>query len=151
MRNGNRKRIVLGFLSGSLTLLLLLGLTGYVVGRHLWASGKQTPSWTLVPPTPTTVVTPLPPSQPTPTPSGQFSIGEKIRVVAQSRVRLRRTAGFRDKPAGDILASMQPDSVLIVLGGPKNVDGLTWWKVDYEGLTGWVAESTSSGVRLLGK
>lgn len=151
MQDGKRKQIVLGFLLGSITLLLLVCGMGYFMGRKLWAQGQQTPSWTFIPPTPTTITTPLPPTQPTPTPSGQFSIGERVRIVATSRVRLRRTAGFRDKAAGDILATMLPDSVLIVLGGPKNVDGLTWWKVDYEGTTGWVAESTSNGVRLLGK
>ncbi len=145
------RTIVLGLIGGIITFLLLFTFVGYLLGHALWDRGQQTPSWAIVPPTPTRAVTPLPPNQPTPTPTGKFSIGEKIRIVAQSRVRLRATPGYRDKLPDDVLTTMASGSNLIVLSGPELVDGLTWWKVNYEGTEGWVAESTSNGVQLLGK
>lgn len=107
-----------------------------------------------------------PPPLPTPTPTGQaapvtsgepgsFAPGQQARNATNSLVNIRREPGYLGKPAGDILAQMQPGEQVTILGGPESRDGLLWWRVRYQGsqasspVEGWVAESTASGVQIL--
>lgn len=85
------------------------------------------------PPTPTAS-----PSAPTaaPTPAG-LRVGGAAVVDTGSNdgLRLRRDPG----QAGVVLRSIKNGERLSLLEGPREVDGMTWWKVQYAGEQGWVA------------
>ncbi|MCB0160457.1 MAG: M23 family metallopeptidase, partial [Caldilineaceae bacterium] len=84
--------------------------------------------------------------------------GDEIRVGGLVRTlqtaRMRRTPGYLDKPDGDIITDVPPEYPGRVLAGPRDVDGLTWWRLRVEeapgaAQEGWVAEVAPNGVRLL--
>jgi hypothetical protein len=79
-----------------------------------------------------------------------FTVGEAVMNVSGHTVNLRRSPGYRNKPANDVLAGVPSGATLTVLGGPQNVDGLTWWSVRYVasggGTTeGWMADAGPDG------
>jgi hypothetical protein len=41
---------------------------------------------------------------------------------------------------GDLLGGIPPLATFEISGGPTCVDGLVWWYVDYQGVSGWTAE-----------
>ncbi len=41
---------------------------------------------------------------------------------------------------GDLLGGIPPLATFEISGGPACVDGLVWWYVDYQGVSGWTAE-----------
>lgn len=98
------------------------------------------------PPTPPTPPTPPPP------PVGSFKIGD--RVVTLAYLRLRKTPGSAGKGEDDIIADLVPQIVGVVKAGPKSADGMIWWQVEMpvsgQPYTGWAAEATTDGVKLLG-
>jgi len=81
----------------------------------------------------------------------RFAIGDYARTL--QTVRLRRTPGMQDKPAGDVLGDVRPETVVQIVDGPQTVDGLIWWQVDAplndEQTRGWMAQTAPSGVELL--
>ncbi|MEZ4712573.1 MAG: M23 family metallopeptidase [Caldilineaceae bacterium] len=89
----------------------------------------------------------------TPPPSsGAIKVGGQARTT--DVVYMRRTAGYRDKPVGDIVTNMPAGRVLDVISGPESKDALTWWQlrgVDASGanVSGWMAEVAPNGTRLL--
>jgi len=94
---------------------------------------------------------PTEPEKPAP-PESKIKVGGSVRTL--DLVRLRKTAGFVNKPEDDILADIPQGTPLKVLAGPSTVDGVLWWNVrgrNAEGveLTGWMAEVAPNGVRLL--
>ena len=84
--------------------------------------------------------------------NGRFKIGDA--AVALTVVRMRRTPGFANKPAGDVVLDIPANANLTITDGPQSVDGLTWWQVRLvnagRAVSGWAAEATGSGVDLLG-
>jgi murein DD-endopeptidase MepM/ murein hydrolase activator NlpD len=80
-----------------------------------------------------------------------FTPGEFLRST--TTVNLRRTPGVRNKPTGDVLATIPAGSQVRLLAGPRSVDELIWWQVqtstDGRSLTGWMAEATTAGLPLL--
>jgi hypothetical protein len=85
------------------------------------------------PPTPT-----APPSAPTvaPTPAGLRAGGAAVVDTGSTDgLRLRRDPG----QAGVVLRSIKNGERLMLLEGPREVDGMAWWKVQYAGEQGWVA------------
>lgn len=77
-----------------------------------------------------------------------------MKATTTGIVNLRRTAGFKEKPANDILYEIPAGSELTVLGGPQTIDGLTWWQVRFTSqfgnrFDGWVAATKASGEPLL--
>ena len=82
------------------------------------------------------------------TPPGEIRVGGQVEVIHVG-ANLRRSAGHVDKPAGDVLASVRAGDRGEVLAGPVTADGLRWWQVRFGAATGWIAETTSSGARLL--
>ena len=71
-------------------------------------------------------------------------------------VKLRKSPGFRNKPAADVQAELALGVVLEIVGGPKARDGLLWWQVDVadqagSALRGWIAESAPGDIPLLAK
>lgn len=101
-------------------------------------------SWTPGPDLPTAAAS-LPGSPST----ASFVLGEPVRNANAGPVNLRRSAGFRSKPADDVLAVASAGQVGEIAGGPQEADGLTWWLVRFNGQEGWMAERSSQGVILL--
>ena len=78
---------------------------------------------------------------PTRAPAGAEQ-GQKATTVEIAN--LRRTPGFKDKPANDILYEIPAQSPVTIIDGPETVDGLTWWNVRFTSqfgnpFTGWLA------------
>lgn len=84
--------------------------------------------------------------------TGKFRPGDQL--VTKDFVNLRRTPGYRDKPADDVAAELTPDTAATVTSGPVVADELNWWRlatVTPEGLPvdGWAADTAPNGVVLL--
>lgn len=83
---------------------------------------------------------PAPPAKP------RLVLGGRAKAVLPSNVR--RSAGYSNKTADDILHILQPGAVITLNADPQFVDGLWWWRIG-ELNGGWVAESRPSGDALL--
>lgn len=106
--------------------------------------------WT--PPTLIPTATPAPVNEAPITESGgRFAAGATVRNVTGSRVNLRRTPGHLGKGGDDILGQLAAGDAVVIQGESSIVDNLTWWRVTWQGLDGWVAEATASGVQILGE
>ncbi|MBK8051583.1 MAG: hypothetical protein IPK16_33535 [Anaerolineales bacterium] len=111
------------------------------------------PAW--VPPAIT--ATPLPvAANAAPAALGRFTLGQQVRNLTNSRVNIGSTPGHLSKPAGDILAQVEPNATLEIIGPSSAANNLTWWQVRYVSpdgipLEGWMAEATASGVQILGQ
>ena len=71
--------------------------------------------------------------------------------IVQVRLNVRRSAGYVEKPAGDVVMVLAPGTEVSVHGGPVEVDGLHWYEIGAPGVEGlvWAAERAPSGVELL--
>jgi murein DD-endopeptidase MepM/ murein hydrolase activator NlpD len=89
--------------------------------------------------------------QPTPPPTGKFQIGDSVQTT--TTVNLRRTPGFNNKPANDILLGLPAATLATVASGPRAVDGLTWWQIrgtaSGAAFDGWAADTSQNGQELL--
>jgi len=83
--------------------------------------------------------------------SARFAAGSIARNITSSRVNVRRTAGHLGKPGDDVLLQIEPGEEVEILGETMQADNLTWYRVLFKGSEGWVAESTASGVQILGQ
>lgn len=107
--------------------------------------------------TPPTLTTPAPEAQGVTaassanTQDGAFQAGDIVRNITSSRVNIRMTPGHLGKPAGDIILQIEPGASIKIVGEHTAQDNLTWWRVNVNGLDGWVAEATASGVQILAK
>jgi hypothetical protein len=116
-------------------------------------TGPQTPAPT--PPTPTPSPTPSPtPPTPTPAPPPSPALSKGMKATTNAIVNLRRSPGFKDKPANDILYEIPAGSEVTILDGPRAVDDLTWWNIRFASqfgnrFDGWVAATKASGEPLL--
>lgn len=81
---------------------------------------------------------------------GRFVAGQTLVNVTGSRVNLRSTPGHLGKDASDVLAQLEPGAAVVLTGENAQADNLIWWRVAYQGIEGWVAEATASGVQILG-
>lgn len=72
----------------------------------------------------------------TPMPAGVIAIGIHVTVKTDGTALLSRSAPGKDK---DIVARFDNSSELVVIDGPVVTDGLTWWKVEGKGGSGWSA------------
>gem|GEM_PF-1338601 len=82
------------------------------------------------------------------TPSDEIRIGGQVEVV-YAGANLRRSAGWLEKPEDDVFARVRSGDRGEVIGGPLQADGLRWWQVRFGPVTGWIAETSSAGTRLL--
>ncbi len=117
------------------------------------ATPTSTPKPTMVAaPTQSNVTVALPPDFPTPVP-GQwtFQPGDVAVNVNNGPVNLRKTPGYRDKPASDRIALVPSGAKVQIIAGPALADDLVWWYVDWNGRQGWMAERRASGAPMLGK
>lgn len=81
-----------------------------------------------------------------------FAPGVEVRT--RTLVRMRRTPGVTNKPAGDTIALVPAGATLTLLEGPRRVDDMEWWRVrgalpDLGRVEGWMARSLPSGEALL--
>ena len=83
--------------------------------------------------------------------AGLFQAGDIVRNLANSRVNIRTIPGYQGKPNGDILAQLAAGDTMQITGERTVADQLVWWRINYKGVQGWVAEATASGVQILGK
>jgi dipeptidyl aminopeptidase/acylaminoacyl peptidase len=67
---------------------------------------------------------------------GRLMIGQRGRVISDVDLRIRPQPGLVEGEIG----KMPLGSEFTVLEGPECADRLTWWKVDYQGVVGWVSE-----------
>lgn len=82
--------------------------------------------------------------------NGDFQAGDVVQTATV--VRMRRSPGYLNKPATDIVTDIPTNSRLTVLGGPRQVDGLTWWQVRSVAVSsqeGWMAQKRANGDPLL--
>ena len=132
------------FTAGVIVLVLF-----YLVVRSMIAESTPPLRWSPITPTPTRPPTPtVAPQTPTPPPEGIY-VGGQAQVVSAVGVRLRASPGYRNKPPEDIITVVPPQSIVTVIGGPEEVDGLRWWQVQWQERQGWMAERTANGVQLL--
>lgn len=73
------------------------------------------------------------------------SLVSRLKIGQRAKVTPGEPNSLRSLPAGGTgLRIMYAGSVSLVLDGPKcGSDGLAWWKVNYQGVVGWTAESDS--------
>jgi murein DD-endopeptidase MepM/ murein hydrolase activator NlpD len=81
-----------------------------------------------------------------------WAVGDLVTVV--SGVRVRRSAGYLNKPADDILGDFATRATLNLLEGPRSADNLTWWRVGGilstgSEMTGWVAQALNASTPLV--
>jgi hypothetical protein len=72
----------------------------------------------------------------TPMPAGAIAIGARVTVKTDGTALLSRAAAGKDK---DVVARFDNNSELVVVDGPVVTDGITWWKVEGKGGSGWSA------------
>lgn len=75
-----------------------------------------------------------------------FQPNDKVKVMDVANVR--RTPGHLNKGSSDVFTAAQPGQILLVVSGPHQTDGLTWYELDLNGQRGFVAEAVN-GVTLL--
>jgi murein DD-endopeptidase MepM/ murein hydrolase activator NlpD len=84
--------------------------------------------------------------------SGDFAVGDTVQTNAV--VRMRRTPGYLNKPATDVVADIPASTQLTVLAGPQTANGLTWWQLRSKAVAsqqGWMAQQGPTGDALLTK
>lgn len=94
----------------------------------------------------TTVPAPAPPPVVPVRPTPRLKIGDT--AYAGGYVNLRKTPGYVNKPAGDVVQTLPPGTKLKFASGPHTVNNLVWWGIS-DGLVGWVAENDPNGAVLL--
>lgn len=119
-----------------------------VGGIWLFARDPAAPSG----PQPTAVVwtatpTPVPTAAPTPTPepasilSGVIGVGTRIKIVGTGDVGLSIRADAHTN--GERLDVANEGEILLIVAGPEEADGYTWWFLRDESNTareGWAVE-----------
>ena len=70
----------------------------------------------------------------------------RLSVGGLARVTPGDPNNVRDVPArsGTLVGAIPGGEVFAVLEGPECVDGLNWWRVEYESLTGWTVEGAGT-------
>ncbi|RME86106.1 MAG: SH3 domain-containing protein, partial [Caldilineae bacterium] len=83
----------------------------------------------------TTAPTPTPQQLP-PIAPGFFSSGDRAVVTTPgATLKVRRSPGL----SGTVIIGLFPGTEVLILSGPVELDGYTWWMVETEEVRGWVA------------
>ncbi len=77
----------------------------------------------------------------------QQSLPKPAAFKAGDLLKTRTFVNFRESPGGTVLATLQPDTPVIVVDSAyvQTPDGLVWWKVRPQkgaAVQGWVAQFT---------
>ena len=131
-------------------IILLLGAFWVWSARQLSMTATPTPTPILVAPTAVPVgavavitptaapVAPAPSALPVP-PPGVIAAGAKVIVQTPGGAG----ANIRDQPTvnGNKVTALDDGAALTITGASQDADGYTWWPVQGDGFTGWVAGS----------
>jgi hypothetical protein len=105
---------------------------------------------------PVDLSTPTPEPEPTDTPEAQASTvvpdceaDPDIGLSVGDDVVLRVDARVRDAPGGEDTGRLGQNMAGTVTAGPECANGLVWWEVQVGDETGWTAEQTEDGIRLI--
>jgi murein DD-endopeptidase MepM/ murein hydrolase activator NlpD len=95
-----------------------------------------------------------PPPPPVQTPIfNTYRMGDAVCNLSAADVNIRKSPGYRNKPADDVVALVPSKALLRLVDGPREADGLHWWRVQGQvvdrTLEGWMAEVSPAGMRLL--
>jgi len=140
-----RRTFVAGLPAG-MALVLLAACMGQA------ATPTPTPKVEILPTAPPTPE-PTPTIAPTPT-AARATATTAPATAAPARLRVGGAAVVDTTPEKDplnlrrepgrsapIVRTINHGERLMVVDGPREVAGQTWWKVEYQGLSGWVAGS----------
>lgn len=88
-----------------------------------------------------TVALPTPASSPT-LPPGDFAIGARVQVVGvgETRLNIRSSPGLD----GTLMFLAEDGDIYQLVGGPQDVDGYEWWKLEdpnNSARVGWAARN----------
>ena len=77
-----------------------------------------------------------------------------MQIIYPEPVNIRRSPGHVSKPADDILAEVPSGTAMTVVGGPRMLDGLRWWRLEYRNssgtvISGWMTEIRTTGEVIL--
>jgi hypothetical protein len=75
--------------------------------------------------------------------------GGRAKISYFSRVNIRQSYGYINKPESDVVVTVPSGAVLEIVGGPQRADNLTWWRVRWDGWEGWIAEYTAGNRQIL--
>ncbi len=128
----------------------LIGFSGLIGLKPLSSATGAAPTARVITITPSPVIpTPtLLPAQivptlvaavaPSPTPTGLYRGGSAIVAGTGSSLRLRSDPGLQSTT----LKTVDDGTRLKILEGPRDADGLTWWRLEdaADGAQGWAAE-----------
>ena len=81
-----------------------------------------------------------------------YTAGAPVTNISPYDVNARRSPGYVGKPESDVVAVVPSKALLKLAEGPRQADGLTWWRVtgvENPAIDGWVAEVSPIGIRLL--
>lgn len=77
------------------------------------------------------------------TPPSRLKIGVRARTMSGDPNNLNSEPSRPSKhPSSKKLALIPNNTTLTILDGPKCMDDILWWKVTYQGMTGWTGEGT---------
>lgn len=97
-------------------------------------AGSEVPAWSVVP-------------------DRLFETGQTVCNASSQAVSVHRSPGNLDKPADDVQGEFAAYDQAVVVDGPVEMDGLTWWQVSiatYDpSLIGWMEMASMEGRRLL--
>lgn len=142
-------------------ILLISGIGVVVLAALVWLIGRvgsavvaqpvaslttvaTTPQPSPIPPTPT----PLPSPTPIPTvapPTLQVGGRAVVVNVGKAALRLRASPGLTAR----VIARIPAGREVVLLEGPIEVDGYTWWRVEVGSQSGWCAVATPDGLTFL--
>lgn len=140
--------------------LLILGLFGVIVVLAVMPTqssptfvqpGALTPPPTYAPgiPTPTSFLPQVGAQNAAIQCQPGIQVGKTAAAVADS-VRIRQSPGYVGKDdSADTVQYLRKGDVVNVIGGPVNKDGLCWWNVQHQAITGWSADHSTGGQLLL--
>lgn len=126
-------------LIGAIVLTIVGGI--WLLGRNPSAPAGPRPTAVVRTTTPTPIPTPVPTKTPPPVASGTIGVGTRVKVVDTGNAGL--SIRVEASTASERLDVAEDGETLLVVGGPVDVDGYTWWFLRDELNTareGWAVE-----------
>ncbi len=137
--------LVLALAGGAYWLLARPGLAGVApVPPTPGASPTAAASAVALAPAP---AAPTPTVTPTPAPSLQVGGRARVVNVGESTLRARAEPGLAG--AIRIVARFSQDAEVTIVEGPREADGLIWWRISGAAGEGWSAERSPEGTSFL--
>lgn len=146
-----------GMRRGGLPLILVAALALAALGAGLWlfrdvGSPAVAPTLAAVRPTAAAVARPTAAATRTPPPTVAPTLAPALAVGGQARVANLNGAPLRAREApglSRVVGRIPEGSTVALREGPVEAEGYSWWRVEAEGVTGWVAAASPEGVAFL--